>query len=73
VRIGHLVETDEQWTLSCSELVGVGVVEGLTPGYDPLVVARAGSLGQEALWLDLRAWTGVEPRDLVSSTARGPR
>jgi hypothetical protein len=44
VRIGDLVEADEQGTLALREVVGVRVVERLAPGDDALMVASAGGL-----------------------------
>ena len=72
VRIGHLVEADEQWTLSRRELVGIGVAKWLAPGDDPLVVAGAGCLAQLPLGLDVRARSGVEPRSLSCGALGDP-
>ena len=64
VRVGDLVEADEQRTLLARQRVGVRVPERLAPGDDTLMVARAGSVAEQPLRLDLRSRAGVEPRNL---------
>ena len=61
VRVGHLVEADDQRPLAGGELPGVGVAVGLAEGDDALVVARPRLGGQRRLRPDLHP----EPLDLA--------
>jgi hypothetical protein len=68
VRVGDLVEANEERRVAAGELPGVGIPERRGPRDEPLVVARPRRLAQNPLRLDLRARTVREPR----ARARGP-
>jgi hypothetical protein len=64
VRVGHLVQADDERAVSYGEVVRVGVPVGLDEGDDALMVVRPGGLVQPPLGDDLEpeAWNLTEPR-----------
>src|SRR5438309_1969622 len=72
VRVGHLVEADEERRFRGREIPRVRITEGLAPGDDSLVLARLDGLAQLSLGLDLRTRTVLEPGKLGGGTLGRP-